>query len=159
MAGAGIVKALYDDAEFKEIFDALDKLSNPDKKQLAWFMGEELRDISETAFKKEEDPVTSKEWEPIQPRGEGAAEPGSVTTILRDHGILHLSLNHNDSEEGTVFGSHMKYARIHQEGGDTGRGKKTHISARPYMGIPQDFDRRVLNDPEVLDLLGLGGVT
>ena len=157
MAGAGIVKALYDEAEFQEIIDALSKASDPKLEQLAWFMGEELRDISEKAFEKENDPVTGKKWDPIQPRGNGAKEPGSVTTILRDHGILHDSLNHNDSAEGTVFGSHMAYARIHQQGGQAGRGKKTVIPARPYMGVPKDFDRRVLNDPAVLDLLGLGG--
>jgi phage virion morphogenesis protein len=157
MAGAGIFKALYDEAEFQEILDALSKASDLQLEKLAWFMGEELRDISETAFEKETDPVTGKKWEPIQPRGSGAKEPGSVTTILRDHGILHDSLTHNDSPEGTVFGSHMEYARIHQLGGQAGRNKSAAIPARPYMGVPKDFDRRVLNDPAVLDLLGLGG--
>jgi phage virion morphogenesis protein len=159
MAGVGIFKALYDDAEFKEIIDALEKASNPKKTQLAWFIGEELLDISLTAFENEKDPVEGKNWEPIQPRGDSAKEPGSVTTILRDHGILHASLTHNDSEEGTVFGSHMEYARIHQEGGQAGRSKKVTIPKRPYMGVPKDFDRRILSDPAVLDLLGLGGET
>jgi phage virion morphogenesis protein len=155
MAGAGIVRALFDDAEFKKIIDALDKLSNPDKEKLSWFMGKELLDISITAFENEQDPVTGKKWEPIQPRGELASEPGSVTTILRDHGILYGSLTHNDSTEGTVFGSHMEYARIHQLGGQAGRDKKANIPARPYMGVTKDFDRRILNDPAVLKLLGL----
>jgi phage gpG-like protein len=54
-----------------------------------------------------------------------------------------------------IFGSNMVYARIHQQGGQAGRGKKSFIPARPYMGVPKDFDRRILNDPEVLKLLGL----
>jgi phage gpG-like protein len=49
----------------------------------------------------------------------------------------------------------MEYARIHQQGGQAGRGKKTDIKARPYMGVTKDFDRRILNDPAVLKLLGL----
>jgi phage virion morphogenesis protein len=157
MAGAGFFQALYDEAEFKEILEALSKASDPKLEQLAWFMGEELRDISETAFEREADPVTGKKWKTIKPRGEWASEPGSITTILRDHGILHASLTHNDSAEGTIFGSHMVYARIHQEGGQAGRGRKTAIPARPYMGVPKDFDRSVFEDPAVLDLLGLGG--
>ena len=157
MAGAGIFKAVYDEGEFQEILDALSKASDPQLETLAWFMGEELRDISNTAFENEKDPVTGKKWEPIKPRGSGAREPGSVTTILRDRGTLRSSLTHNDSAEGTVFGSHMEYARIHQEGGQAGRGKKSLIQARPYLGVPKDFDRLILNDPEVLNLLGLGG--
>jgi phage gpG-like protein len=78
----------------------------------------------------------------------------------------------------------MEYARIHQEGGKTksheikarngkalsfaGRdgnraAKKSvrhpgsEIPARPYMGVPKDFDRRLLEDPAVVKLLGLGG--
>jgi len=155
MAGAGIFAALYDEAEFQEILDAISKASDPKLEQLAWFMGEELRNISEKAFEDESDPVTGVKWDSIEPRGSGAKEPGSVTTILRDHGILFGSLTHNDSPEGTVFGSHMEYARIHQKGGMSGRGKRTEIKARPYMGVPKDFDRRILNDPAVLKLLGL----
>ncbi|MDR0487041.1 MAG: phage virion morphogenesis protein [Treponema sp.] len=157
MAGAGIFQAQYDGTEFQEILDALSKASDPKLEQLAWFMGKELQDISEKAFEQEKDPVTGKKWDAIQPRGSEANVPGSVTAILRDHGILHSSLTHNDSPEGTVFGSHMEYARIHQMGGQAGRNKSANIPARPYMGVPKDFDRRVLNDPAVLDLLGIGG--
>jgi hypothetical protein len=85
MAGAGIFQALYDEAEFQEILDALSKASDPQLETLAWFMGEELLDISKAAFEKETDPVTGIKWKDIQPRGSGAREPGSVTTILRDH--------------------------------------------------------------------------
>jgi phage virion morphogenesis protein len=155
MAGTGIFQAIYDGAQFLEILEALKKLSEPELEKLAWFMGEELRDISEDAFEHEKDPVTGKKWEDIKPRGLGARQPGRTTAILRDHDILHSSLTHNDSAEGTVFGSNMVYARIHQQGGQAGRGHKSLIPARPYMGIPQDFDRRILNDPAVLKLLGL----
>ena len=179
MAGAGFLRAIYEEAELKEILDALSKASDPDLEKLAWFMGEELLDISQTAFEKEADPVTGKKWDPIHPRGGWAKSPGSVDSILRDHGILHSSMTHNDSAEGVVFGSHMVYARIHQEGGKTrphditpysGKAlhfngtfaKKVHhpgsdIPARPYMGVPKDFDQSVFSDPAVLDLLGLGG--
>ena len=155
MAGAGIFRALYDEAEFNKILEALEKASNPNKEAIAWFMGEELQYISTKAFEREADPVTGKKWDPIKPRGFGAKSEGSTTTILRDYDILFGSLTHNDSPEGTVFGSNMVYARIHQQGGQAGRDRKTLIPARPYMGVPQDFDRRILNDPAILELLGI----
>jgi phage gpG-like protein len=71
----------------------------------------------------------------------------------------------------------MVYARIHQQGGKTAahtitpyqakalrfngrfaarvRHPGSRIPPRPYMGVPADFDRRILTDPEILELLGL----
>jgi phage virion morphogenesis protein len=158
MAGAGIVKAEYNESEFQAIIDALGKASSPILLEIANSAGAELDHISRKAFEHEKDPVTGKKWESIQPRGKGAKEPGSVTTILRDYDQLYRSLDWEFFPDGSViFGSHMEYARIHQQGGQAGRDKKTDIKARPYMGVPKDFDRRILNDPAVLDLLGLGG--
>jgi phage virion morphogenesis protein len=156
MAGSGIFTATYD-SSYQDILDALARASEPQLIDLARFLGEELLYISEKAFEKEKDPVTGATWERLKnPRGSGAKLPGGKKTILRDHGILHDSLTHNDSKEGTVFGSHLIYARIHQKGGEAGRGKKSIIPARPYMGVPKDFDR-VLLDPAVLDLLKVRG--
>ncbi|GHT56959.1 hypothetical protein AGMMS50268_13350 [Spirochaetia bacterium] len=152
MAGAGVVKAEYD-SEFQAILDALSKAAMPDLKKIADFAGGELDYISKKAFEKEKDPVTDEAWEPLKhPR-----EDGSTNPILVDGGQLKRSLVWQSFPDGSViFGSNMVYARIHQLGGAAGRGGKSLIPARPYMGVPQDFDRRILNDPAVLKLLGLG---
>lgn len=148
MAGAGIVKAEYDAAEFKEILDALSKAAMPDLLKIAEFAGGELDYVSKKAFEKEKDPVDEKNWEPLKrPRANGDTNP-----ILDYGGQLKRSLTFEAFPDGSViFGSNMIYARIHQLGSEAGQN----IPARPYMGVPKDFDRRILNDPAVLQLLGL----
>ena len=150
MAGAGIVKAEYNDSEFQEIIDALSKASMPDLLKLGEFAGAELDYISKKkAFEKEKDPVSEKNWEKLKrPRHEGKK-------MLDLGGHLYRSLTWEAFPDAVIYGSNVEYARIHQEGGQTGRGKKSNIPARPYMGVTKDFDRRLLSDPEVLKLLGL----
>jgi phage virion morphogenesis protein len=174
MAGAGIVKAEYNESEFQAILDALSRAAMPDLRKIADFAGGELDSVSKKAFEKEKDPVTGKGWEPLKsPRTNGKTRP-----VLDYGGQLKRSLTWEAYPDGSViFGSNMVYARIHQEGGKTRaheivpyHAKALHfngrfarkvkhpgslIPARPYMGVPQDFDRRVLNDPAVLKLLGL----
>ena len=151
MAGAGIIKAEYNDAEFQEIIDALGKASSPDLLELANFAGAELHRISVKAFEAEKDPVTEKSWQPLKsPRPDGSTNP-----ILNYGGQLKRSIVWEALADGSVtVGSNMVYARIHQQGGDAGRDRKSHIPARPYLGIPKDFNRRILNDPAILALLG-----
>ena len=151
MAGAGILKAEYSDNEFQEIIDALKKASSPDLASIADFAGAELHRISIKAFENEKDPVAEKSWKPLKaPRPNGDTNP-----ILNYGGQLKRSLTWEAFQDGSViFGSNMVYAGVHQYGGEAGRGKKSLIPARPYMGVPKDFDRRILNDPAILELLG-----
>jgi phage virion morphogenesis protein len=172
MAGTGIEVKL--DGRFQAILDALTRAAKPDLLAISRAMGEELEAVSNQAFEDEADPVTGTKWEPLKyPR-----ESGSTGSLLRDQSILYPSRRHIDTPEGTTLGSHLIYARIHQEGGQTGAHtirpnraqalrfngrlvkKVNHpgsrIPARPYMGVPQDFDRRFLNDPAVLKRLGVG---
>jgi len=152
MAGAGIVKAEYNDSEIQNILNALSKASMPNLLAIAEFAGGELDYISKKAFEQEKDPIDEKKWEPLKkPRRDGSTNP-----ILNYGGQLKRSLIFNAFPDGSViFGSNMIYARIHQEGGQAGRGNKANIPARPYMGVPKDFDRRILGDPAVQKLLGL----
>jgi phage gpG-like protein len=172
MAGAGIEARMEG---YQAILDALSRAAKPDMKKIADFAAGELHDVSNTAFETESDPVTGAKWAPLKhPRPDG-----SVAAILRHHGILFGSIVHEGYSDGTaVLGTNLVYGRIHQEGGRTaahtitpkhakalrfsGRfaGKVNHpgsdVPARPYMGVPPDFERRVLNDPYILNLLGLG---
>jgi phage gpG-like protein len=178
MAGAGI-EATYD-SQFLKILETLEKASMPDIEAVAGFIGGELHDISNTAFQKREDPVTGERWADLK-----YPYKGDKKSTLRRGGILFVSRNWITEGGKVIYGSNMEYARIHQEGGKTkaheikarngkalsftGRDGKqiarksvkhpgSQITARPYMGVPKDFDRRLLEDPAVLKLLGLGGV-
>ena len=153
MAGAGI-EVSWNEREFEAILQALSKAAMPDLKAIADFAGAELDYISKQAFEKEKDPVTGAPWKPLKrPR-----KNGSVRPILNAGGQLKRSLSWEAFGDGSViYGSNMVYARIHQKGGKAGRGQKVLIPARPYMGVPTDFDRRILNDPAILDKLGMAG--
>lgn len=153
MAGAGIEVRL-DEREYQAILDALARAAMPDLKKIADFAGGELDFISKAAFTNEQDPVTGTKWEPLKrPRRDGNSRP-----ILNAGGHLKDSLIWEAFPDGSViYGSNVVYARIHQQGGQAGRGQKALIPARPYMGVPQDFDRRILTDPKVLEWLGMAG--
>jgi phage gpG-like protein len=178
MAGAGI-EVKYDSG-FSKILEALEKASMPDLEAIAGFMGGELHDISNTAFQKRADPVTGEGWADLK-----YPYNGEKKSTLRRGGILFASRDWITEGGTVIYGSNMEYARIHQEGGKTkaheikARNRKglsfagrdgtrvarksvkhpgSEIAARPYMGVPKDFDRRLLEDPAVLKLLGLGGV-
>jgi phage virion morphogenesis protein len=152
MSGAGIIKAEYNDGEIQAIIDALGRASMPDLLKIADAAGAELDRITKKAFEQEKDPVTGKPWEPLK-------RPNESGKILhgKPHHLRHTLIREAFPDGSVIFGSNMEYARIHQMGGETGRNKKTKIPARPYMGVPKDFDRNFLNDPEILKLLGLGG--
>jgi phage virion morphogenesis protein len=153
MAGAGI-EARFDEREFQAILTALSRAAMPDLKAIADFAGGELDYIAKQAFEKEQDPVTGAAWKQLKkPRKDGSTRP-----ILNAGGQLKRSLVWESFPDGSViYGSNMIYARIHLKGGRAGRGQKVIIPARPYMGVPADFDRRILNDPAIQELLGLGG--
>jgi len=152
MAGAGIVKALYNESEYESILDALSKASPDDLFAVADAAGGELHYISAKAFEKGKDPVTGRSWAKVK----GTPAKGTKTLWRSAH--LKDSLDWEAASDGTVvFGSNVEYARIHQMGGKTGRNHAAKIPKRPYMGVPRDFNRRFFNDPEILKLLGLGG--
>jgi phage virion morphogenesis protein len=156
MAGVGIVKVKYDESEFQAILDALSKAAAPKLFAIAESAGAELDYISTKAFEKEKDPVTGEPWEELKkPRRDGSTNP-ILNPPGKEHGQLKRSRVWEAFPDGSViYGSNMEYARIHQKGGPAGRNKAANIPARPYMGVPKDFDRHFLNDPAILKLLGL----
>lgn len=64
----------------------------------------------------------------IAMRGDGAE-------VLRDRGDLFDSLSHQPEDDRVLVGPNRVYARIHQEGGMAGRGRKVRIPARAYLGL------------------------
>jgi phage virion morphogenesis protein len=149
MAGAGV--EVNFDAEYQNILKAMERMAHPDKRALMDFVGKELLDITETAFERESNPATGAKWSALKnPRKDGSTNP-----ILQDKGTLVTSIRRELMDDSVMIGSNLIYARIHQAGGYAGRGKKTAIPGRPYLGIPRDFDRLLLDDPYIQRLLGI----
>lgn len=65
------------------------------------------------------------------------------TKTLIDTGRLRSSLTVVASPDEAVVGSNTIYARIHQYGGKTGRGRAVKMPARPYLGVNDD-DRKII---------------
>jgi phage virion morphogenesis protein len=151
MAGAGIEVSL--NAEYNHILAALKRASKPDLKAIGDFVAGELKDVSNTAFEKQADPATGVKWEDTKRRQQGLTD-----RILWDRGILKDSVEDHGLNDGSaIIGSNLVYARIHQKGGDTGRGHTVRLPPRPYMGVPEDFGARILEDPYIQGLLGRFG--
>jgi phage virion morphogenesis protein len=149
MSGAGIEISL--DKNYQKILDALADMSSPDKQAVLEHIAGELTDISEMAFQNEADPSTGEKWTPLKhPRGKKSATPGTTRPILWDSGLLGGSIRRELLDDSVMVGSNMKYAAAHQYG-----YSKRHIPPRPYLGKPSDFERRLLNDPAVMELLRL----
>ncbi len=68
--------------------------------------------------------------------------------ILQVEGQLASSVTTQYDDDSAVIGSNKDYARIHQLGGDAGRGKKVKIPARPYLQLTDDDFNEILHETE-----------
>ena len=71
--------------------------------------------------------------------------PGQILTV---EGQLASSVTTQYDDDSAVIGSNKEYARIHQLGGDAGRGKKVKIPARPYLLLNDDDFDEILHETE-----------
>jgi phage gpG-like protein len=171
MAGAGIEVTV--DGEYQKIIDALQKASMPALQRIAHSGGQALWNVTAEAFRNESDPATGAKWAPRK-------DAGNSKPLLVGRGTLRRTITFNAFPDGSVIiGSNLVYSRIHQEGGTTKahdikpRNKKalrfkgicrklvhhpgSVIPARPYLGVPKDFERRFFDDPKIKELLGMAG--
>jgi phage gpG-like protein len=158
------------DGEYQKIIDALQKASAPALQRIAHAGGLALHNVSKEAFQKQADPATGAKW---APRKNPSDKP-----LLVNRGTLRRSISFNAFPDGSVIiGSNLIYARIHQEGGQTkahdikprsmkalrfnGIFRKlvkhpgSKIPARPFLGVPKDFERQFFDDPKIQGLLGM----
>jgi phage gpG-like protein len=171
MAGAGVEVKF--DGEYQKIIEALQKASSPALQQIAHAGGQALKKVTAEAFRNGADPATGEKWK--ERKDKDNAKP-----LLVRRGTLRRSITFNAFPDGSVIiGSNLVYARIHQEGGRTkaheikARNAKalkflgiyrkhvhhpgSDIPARPYLGVPKDFERQFFDDPAVKQLLGMAG--
>ena len=115
-----------------------------DRKRLMATVGEALVSGATQRFVDEEDPQ-GKKWTPSQ----RAEREGGKT--LTDTARLLRSLDYAATNDKVMVGagSNVKYASIHHFGGQAGRGQKTTIPARPYIGgsrVDMEEVRAILSD-------------
>lgn len=112
-------------------------------RKLFGVLGETLKKIHTQRFKDEVTPDGQK-WKPLSARTVALkAKRGKSSKILRQDGYLSDKLAYNYGDDKLVFGSDAKYARLHQFGGNAGRGKKVTVPARPWLGAG-DKDEQIL---------------
>lgn len=99
-----------------------------DRKQLLSTVGEALVSGTQQRFLDGEDPE-GKAWDPSH----RATEHGGKT--LTDTARLMQSIDYAATADSVMVGSNVVYARIHQMGGQAGRGHKVTIPVRPYLGV------------------------
>jgi phage gpG-like protein len=71
------------------------------------------------------------------------AASGAWGKTLLDTGRLRTSISAKTAGNEVFVGSNLEYARIHQLGGKAGRGRKTALPARPYLGISEEDKEEV----------------
>ena len=97
--------------------------------------GKYLIEQTHENFEREQSP-NHQAWQPLAPST--AASRGSDHPILQLSGDLRSSIKYVATDKGLSVGSNLIYARIHQYGGDAGRGHASHIPARPYLGVNRE---------------------
>lgn len=101
------------------------------RQDMAKAIGNMLVSSTIERFEKGEDPEGNK-WSISQ----RAKDEGGQTLV--DKAILKNSITFEASPEMVVVGTNVEYGAIHQYGGQAGRGKKTRIPERPYLGFNEE---------------------
>ncbi len=102
-----------------------------DTQPLMESVGEALVSGTLQRFQDEEDPWGQK-WR----KSKRAEKKGGRT--LTDTARLRRSIDYAATPDKVMVGSNVKYARIHQLGGKTGKGHAVDMPARPYLGVSED---------------------
>lgn len=76
-------------------------------------------------------------WEPSR---RAIEEDGQM---LIDSGRLRASITSKAGRREVEVGTNVIYAAIHQLGGNAGRGRKTRLPARPYLGLSSDDEKEI----------------
>jgi phage virion morphogenesis protein len=88
------------------------------------------------------------------PVSQRAENEGGKTLVNK--GRLRGSIGYEASPDQIVVGSNVVYARIHQLGGETGRGHAVTLPERPYIGISEDDidEARAILSDHLIGVLG-----
>jgi phage virion morphogenesis protein len=148
MAGAGVEVSF--DGEYQKIIDALRNASAPVLQEVAHAGGLALQAVTAKAFENETDPATGEKWEERK-----SPAPKSKRLLYRRGALMRSIIFQGFPDGSVILGSNLVYAGIHQWGGNAGRGHKSKIPARPFLGVPRDFERQFFDDPAIKAALGI----
>lgn len=137
-AGVSITARVEGDEVLGAAFARLLRLGR-DPRALLDEVGGAMVASTEQRFVTEEDPEGNP-WPALDPDYARRRRGGAAHILRRD---LHLfdSLSHRVGTGEVAWGVNRVYARIHQFGGEAGRGGAAEIPARPYLGVSAE-DRR-----------------
>lgn len=140
--------SLNDIQAAQQLHNIAHQLQQPRK--LYGVLGETLKKIHAERFKQEVDPQGNG-WQPLSAKTLARKQKkGKSTKILRQDGYLSDRTAYNYNDKNVEFGSDAKYARLHQFGGKAGRGKKVTIPKRPWLGVSQQDEQKLLRKATAL---------
>lgn len=85
-------------------------------------------------------------WAPLSPVTIEKRIAGGASRILRETGDnLYDTIGPRVEADGVSVGVNRDWAKIHQFGGQAGRGKKVTIPARPFLGLSSQGAEQVLH--------------
>lgn len=161
MAGTGIAAIELDDAAVRQALAALQaKAAN--LRPVMNDLGLGLVTATQRRFERQHDPA-GKAWTPLSAatilqrlggkrkaytrkgalRKRMERKPAGLKILLA-RGHLRDSITHRAGPDFVEVGTNLVYARIHQLGGEAGRGLRTIIPARPFLGIDADDGGAIL---------------
>jgi phage virion morphogenesis protein len=141
--------------DLKKLNSKLKALQKPILQKAAKQVGEALVSSTIRRFAQQRDPE-GRPWKPLSAVTIYGAlrftKKGQVTKrserqargrliLIQSASGLRNSISSSASGSKAFIGTNVKYARIHQLGGDAGRGKKVKIPARPFLGV-SDADQQ-----------------
>ena len=107
-------------------------------------IGEYILRQTQLRFDKQQDP-DKKSWQPLKPSTlRKKQQKSKILKILQQDGDLRRSIVYQATDKKVEIGTNRIYGAIHQFGGNAGRGRKTKIPARPYLGVNGDDEREVV---------------
>ncbi|WP_315568774.1 phage virion morphogenesis protein [Haemophilus parahaemolyticus] len=140
--------SLNDIQAAQQLHNIARQLQQPRK--LYGVLGETLKKIHAERFKQEVDPQGNG-WQPLSAKTLARKQKkGKSTKILRQDGYLSDRTAYNYNNKNVEFGSDAKYARLHQFGGKASRGKKVTIPKRPWLGVSQQDEQKLLRKATAL---------
>lgn len=140
--------SLNDTQATQQLSNIARQLKQPRK--LYGVLGETLKKIHAERFKQEVDPQGNN-WQLLSAKTLARKQKkGKSTKILRQDGYLSDKTAYNYDDKNVEFGSDAKYARLHQFGGKAGRGKKVTIPKRPWLGVSQQDEQKLLRKATAL---------
>lgn len=112
-------------------------------KKLYGMLGEALRTIHKERFEKEQKSPEGEKWQSLSPKYQAQKSKNRDKILIRDGNLKNL-LRYQASDNGVVFGSDRKYARLHHFGSNKRSGRGSGVPARPWLGVSKQQEGYLL---------------